>query len=176
MINNKIELRIKPTRFETMYNISFWKIARTRNKIKPDQTNKTSESSGRFGFIPKITEIEVGIVAEWISTAPTQPEISAIFFCIFLFIMNILQQSTENSTIIFNYFISCWFITKYFFTFFSFLPFQNKICAKRCKWLIYKEFLGRAGGLCKHRRPLKPFVYKGFRPSPLLWVQKQPKQ
>ena len=98
MINNKIELRIKPTRFETMYSISFWKIARTRNKIKPDQTNKTSESSGRFGFIPKITEIEVGTVAEWISTAPIQPEISAIFFCIFLFIMYIIRAFSENST------------------------------------------------------------------------------
>lgn len=99
MINSKIELRIKPTRFETIYSKSFWKIARTRNRIKPDQTNKTSESSGKFGLLPKITEIEVGTVAEWINTAPTQPQISASFLFIFLlFIVPILQQSTEIST------------------------------------------------------------------------------
>ena len=97
MINSKMLLRIKPTRFETMYNKSFWKIARIRNKIKPDQTNNTSESSGRFGELPRITEIEVGTVAEWISTAPIQPESSASFLFIFLLsIVPILQQFYRN--------------------------------------------------------------------------------
>ena len=99
MINSKMLLSIKPTRFETMYSKSFWKIARTRNKIKPDHTKSTSDNSGRFGLLPKITESEVGTVAEWIRTAPIQPQISASFLFIFLlFIVPILQESTEIST------------------------------------------------------------------------------
>jgi len=64
MIASNMLFRKKPIELDIIYNQSFLAIALIKKRNKPDQTKITSETSGRLGFLPRITPSVVGIVAK----------------------------------------------------------------------------------------------------------------